>query len=232
MLSARPNTFSISSDPRPYFSLALYKPTNNSAAPIAHQQSAPTQALPALNAQQQHKLRLLTLLTLSHIPSALNYATLATSLGLRSTSELEPLLIQAISSGLLSGRLNPASSRLDVRSVAPLRDLAPGSLVALAGVLGAWEQRCAQVLAEVEMQIESTRRKAQARGRAEAEWDKMIDERVGVPRLGKQTRAAGGTDDDLAKGGKRDRGDDGSGSDAKRGGKFAAGGRRSSAVRP
>ncbi|MCJ1442897.1 MAG: hypothetical protein MMC23_003394 [Stictis urceolatum] len=135
----------------------------------AEYQSTPD--LPTLNDAQALKLRLLSLLTLARSPSNLTYPALQSAVSLPTSSSLEQLLTTAIYAGLVTAKLNPRQQRVDVASVAPLRDLAPNSVPQLAGILALWEQRCGDVLAGIEGRIAGVKEAAAERARGEAEWE-------------------------------------------------------------
>lgn len=115
---------------------------------------------------------------------------------------------------------------MDVSSVAPLRDLKPGSVPQMVSVLEDWDRRCETVLRELEGQVRDVRRKAQDWRRREAEHEKAVAKKMGEAddgkgKLGKRGGEEGGEMDIDDGGGGRTRG-------AKRGGgKFLGGpGRR------
>ncbi|KAK8153864.1 hypothetical protein IWX90DRAFT_450900 [Phyllosticta citrichinensis] len=116
--------------------------------------------LPALSDAQTTKLKLLSLLPLSAEPANLSYATLQARLDLPTPRALEDLLITAIYAHLITATLDPASSRVCITSVAPLRDLAPGSTAALVAALGAWGRRCDDTLATLEAEMAAVRKRA------------------------------------------------------------------------
>ncbi|KAH7138668.1 hypothetical protein B0J11DRAFT_22330 [Dendryphion nanum] len=113
--------------------------------------------LPPLSAQQHQKLLLLSLLPLSHSHKTLTYASLLSSLDLPTTRALEDLLTTAIYSGLLTATLDPAHSLVAVSSVAPLRDLAPGSLPTLETTLSTWSAQCETTISELEDRVKQVR---------------------------------------------------------------------------
>lgn len=84
-----------------------------------YHQLAQSGAVPELTRDQVQKLRQLTLLTLACQNKSLPYSTLHESLGIStsSTRELEDLIIEAIYSGLISGKLNELQARLEVHYV-------------------------------------------------------------------------------------------------------------------
>lgn len=134
-------------------------------------------SLPNLNPQQTRKLLLLTLLTLASTvesSDALTYAHLTAELGLSSTRELEKLVTDAVYNSLLSATMDSKSQILVVSSVAPLRDLAPGSLGDMIKELDAWSTRCETVLAELEAEVDKVRKDAAERRRVDAVRDAQI----------------------------------------------------------
>ncbi|KAK7631119.1 COP9 signalosome subunit 7 [Phyllosticta citricarpa] len=116
--------------------------------------------LPALSDAQTTKLKLLSLLPLSADPTNLSYATLQSRLDLPTPRALEDLLITAIYAHLITATLDPASSRVSITSVAPLRDLSPASAGALVAELGAWGRRCDDTLASLEAEMAAVRKRA------------------------------------------------------------------------
>ncbi|KAF2751397.1 hypothetical protein M011DRAFT_113093 [Sporormia fimetaria CBS 119925] len=119
--------------------------------------------LPQLTPQQHQKLLLLSLLPLSHSHTTLTYASLCTSLDLPSPAALEHLVTTAIYSGLLSATLDPSHAIVTVTSVAPLRDLAPGSIPQLQNTLSAWAARCEDALKELEKRVKQVKAEALVR---------------------------------------------------------------------
>lgn len=176
-----------------------------------------TPNLPKLSNVQEQKLRQLTLLSLSTSPSTLTYAHLLSELSLPTTRALEDLVISSIYAGLLAAKLDTLSQRVDVSSVAPLRDLKPGSVPRMVSVLEDWDSRCVSVLGEIEGQIREIRRKAQAQKKREVEHEKAVAKKMGDNedgkggKLGKRGGGEEAEEMDIDEGGRRLRG-------AKRGG--------------
>jgi len=132
-------------------------------------------------------------------------------------------VISSIYAGLLSAKLDTLSQRVDVSSVASLRDLKPGSVAQMVRVLEDWDSRCVSVLAELEGQVREVRRKALAQRRCneanEQAVAKAMDEKGKV--VGK--RGFGGENDEMD----IDDGPGGRTRNAKKGGsKFMGFGRR------
>ncbi len=82
------------------------------------------------------------------------------------------------------GQLNPLYERLDVSSVAPLRDLPPGCVPLLVGTLKDWDERCVDVLEELQRQVREVRKAALERKRKEdgieRQRAKLMDEGKGA----------------------------------------------------
>jgi COP9 signalosome complex subunit 7 len=115
------------------------------------------------------------LLPLSRSHSSLTYEHLLTALDLPTTRALEELITTAIYSGLITATLDPAHSLIAVTSVAPLRDLAPGSLPALQSTLQAWSQRCDSALADLEAQVEKVKREAVDREKVRRKKERALE---------------------------------------------------------
>lgn len=136
--------------------------------------------LPTLTPQQQHKLTLLTLLSLASEPHPLNYDYLTTTLFLDSSAALEAIITEAIYSGLITARLSPTSNppTVHITSVAPLRDLRPNSLPEILKVLQVWESRCSSVVGDIEAQIAGIKNNAAKRKAREMRRQEVVDTAV------------------------------------------------------
>ncbi|KAJ4375529.1 hypothetical protein N0V86_007061 [Didymella sp. IMI 355093] len=132
-------------------------------------------SLPKLSAQQHQKLLLLSLLPLSHSHATLTYTHLQSALDLPTARALEELITTAIYAGLLTATLDPAHSRVTVTSIAPLRDLAPGSLPRLQSTLATWGTRCDAALADLEAQVDRVRRDAVEREKLRRKKERAIE---------------------------------------------------------
>lgn len=137
--------------------------------------------LPQLSDAQTTKLRLLSLLTIasakptsSSTETNLSYGSLCRALDLASPIDLEHLITQAIYNNLITATLNPANQAVVITSVAPLRDLSPGSVHAMVAELEAWSGRCDSVLAELEAEIALVKAKAAKRRAREKKAEKQI----------------------------------------------------------
>ena len=167
-----------------------------------------TPNLPQLSDVQEQKLRQLSLLSLSTSPYTLTYAHLLSELSLSTTRALEDLVISSIYAGLLTAKLDTLSQRVDVSSVAPLRDLKPGSVPRMVSVLEDWDSRCVSVLGEIEGQVQTVRRKAQEQRKRETEHEKAVAKKMGENddgrgKLGKRGGGEEADEMDIDEGGRR-----------------------------
>ncbi|SPO07662.1 related to ACOB protein [Cephalotrichum gorgonifer] len=146
--------------------------------------AAPAGSLPPLTEQQALKLRQLSLLSLARDRRNLSYASLMAALDLASARELEDAVTSAVYAGLLDATMDPYRAVLQVHSVSPLRDLAPGSIPPMMEKLEAWSARCGDTLASLESEVESIKEKAALRQKekaaAEAELKRLVDAKDGV----------------------------------------------------
>jgi COP9 signalosome complex subunit 7 len=141
---------------------------------------ASSTSLPALSDAQARKLRLLSLLTIAAEKTNattqhnLSYPSLCKRLDLESSRDLEQLVTAAIYDNLISATLNPTAQTVVVTSVAPLRDLAPGSVSQLLGELSAWSGRCDAVLADLQAEVAKIEANAVKRAAREQSKEKQI----------------------------------------------------------
>ncbi|KAL7906182.1 hypothetical protein GGI35DRAFT_482965 [Trichoderma velutinum] len=133
-----------------------------------------TPNLPSLNDTQILKLRQLSLLSLASDRSSLSYDALQNALGLSSVREVEDLVITAIYAGLLHATLDPARQAIQVSSIAPLRDLAPGTIPDMINALQNWAGRCQSTLGDLEEQIKNIREAAITRETEKRASDKKL----------------------------------------------------------
>ncbi|KAL6801145.1 hypothetical protein GGI42DRAFT_39063 [Trichoderma sp. SZMC 28013] len=133
-----------------------------------------TPDLPALNDTQILKLRQLSLLSLAGDRSSLSYDALQKALGLSSAREVEDLVITAIYAGLLHATLDPARQAIQVSGIAPLRDLAPGTIPDMINALQNWAGRCQSTLGDLEEQIKNIREAAITRETEKRASDKKL----------------------------------------------------------
>ncbi|KAJ3519166.1 hypothetical protein NM208_g14234 [Fusarium decemcellulare] len=138
-----------------------------------------TQGLPSLVDAQATKLRQLSLLSLARDRQNLSYAALQEALDLPGAREVETLVISAVYAGLLHATLDPARAVVQVASVAPLRDLAPGTIPDMVTALKIWADRCTSTLGGLESQIKDIRSTAVARQREQRAADEKLQQLMG-----------------------------------------------------
>ena len=76
---------------------------------------------------------------------------------------MEELVITAIYAELLEAALDPAREAVQVTKVAPLRDLAPGSIPGMIAALKNWSSRCTSTIEDLEAHATELRSTAAAR---------------------------------------------------------------------
>lgn len=106
--------------------------------------------------------------------STLSYQSLCTRLDLASSVELEQLITTALYSDLIAGTLNPAAQTIVITSVAPLRDLAPGSVQSMIAELAAWSGRCDAMLVSLEAEIKKVKVESEKRAKQEARAERQF----------------------------------------------------------
>jgi COP9 signalosome complex subunit 7 len=156
--------------------------------------------LPPLNDAQTLKLRQLSLLSLASDRSNLTYERLQQSLRLSSAQQLESLVTTAIYAGLIHAKLDPARQKVQVTSVAPLRDLSPGAVPQMISVLRAWSDRCSELLVGLDKHVADAQKTATARTKEEkAAADKLKKVMADLKEADKKVDMAGPTREMLAR---------------------------------
>lgn len=120
------------------------------------------------------KLRQLSLLSLATDRDNLSYSALQKYLDLSSSRQLEDIVTTAIYAELLDATLDPAREAVHVTRVAPLRDIAPGSVPAMLGALKNWSSRCTSTLADLETHALNIRNQASVRAKEKRAADEKL----------------------------------------------------------
>jgi COP9 signalosome complex subunit 7 len=91
----------------------------------------------------------------------------------------------------MTATLDPAKSLVNVTTVSPLRDLAPGSLPTLQATLQTWSQRCSDALADLDKQVAAVKKAAVDREKQRRKKERALevvmqsmDEKGAAKRLG------------------------------------------------
>jgi len=109
--------------------------------------------LPELTPVMLRKLRLLSVVTLAETEKLIPYSELQEKLGLESVREVEDLIIEGISCGIMTGKLDQKNSYFEVDYVIG-RDIQPADYNGIISVLNGWCDTCDSMLTSVESQID------------------------------------------------------------------------------
>ncbi|KAJ1449971.1 hypothetical protein M885DRAFT_533875 [Pelagophyceae sp. CCMP2097] len=110
---------------------------------------AAADSLPALNAPQIAKLRLLSVISLAKRSNVLPYAALHAELAVETLRDVEDVIIEAMYAGLVSGKMNQEGKVFHVTSTAG-RDVRVCDVVALVAKLQAWANTAVELSAALE----------------------------------------------------------------------------------
>lgn len=109
--------------------------------------------LPEVTEAMGRKLRLLTVVSLAETSKVLAYSLLMAELGISTVRELEDLVIEGISAGVVQGKLDQKSSHFEVDYVIG-RDIRKTDIGSIVSVLTAWCDNCDNMLRGIEGQVE------------------------------------------------------------------------------
>jgi len=109
-------------------------------------------ALPELSIFQVTKLKQLTLVTLAERQKRIPYVDLLQKLSIPNVRALEDLIIDAIYTGVIKGKLDQKTNAQVEDALG--RDLRPGELTQIIGVLEHWATRTDHLLTEIDENIE------------------------------------------------------------------------------
>jgi COP9 signalosome complex subunit 7 len=137
-----------------------------------------SEGLPKLLPAQHQKLLLLSLLPLARNNRPLSYSKLQQSLSLSNVEALESLVTSAIYAELVDGALDPSSQIVHVDSVAPLRDLQPGSVPTLVDTFQAWSTQCGSMLEDIQKDINLVHIKAKAKAQRDLRIKQLYDSKL------------------------------------------------------
>merc|ERR1719232_211412 len=112
-----------------------------------------TEPLPEVTETMRRKLRLLTVVSLAEQNKMLAYSLLMSELDINTVRELEDLVIEGISAGVIQGKLDQKSSHFEVDYVIG-RDIRKSDIGSIVSVLSAWCDNCDNMLRGIEGQVE------------------------------------------------------------------------------
>lgn len=128
--------------------------------------------VPELDEAQTTKLKELTLASLASQTRRLHYSDICDVLDIE-RSQLESFLVDAIYSGLVTGKLDTKRQLLEVESVVG-RDVDERRVTEMDGVLDGWLERTAALLRDTESYIDRTRRESLSRTREVQEYNEYV----------------------------------------------------------
>ncbi|KAJ1527723.1 hypothetical protein ONE63_007682 [Megalurothrips usitatus] len=108
--------------------------------------------LPEITPGMKKKLQHLTIVSLATKMKCIPYSVLLQELDMKNVRDLEDLIIEAIYSDIIHGKLDQRNSQLEL-DYAIGRDVQPGDLAKISATLQAWCDACEAVLVCVESQI-------------------------------------------------------------------------------
>lgn len=109
--------------------------------------------IPDLSPLMRRKLRLLTVVNLAEQSKLLSYSLLMQELHIDNVRELEDLVIEGISAGVVQGKLDQKSSHFEVDYVIG-RDIRKTDIGDIVSVLSSWCDNCDSMLTNIESQVE------------------------------------------------------------------------------
>merc|ERR1719282_690570 len=112
-----------------------------------------TEPLPEVTETMRRKLRLMTVVSLAEQNKMLAYNLLMSELDINTVRELEDLVIEGISAGVIQGKLDQKSSHFEVDYVIG-RDIRKSDIGSIVSVLTAWCDNCDNMLRGIEGQVE------------------------------------------------------------------------------
>jgi len=130
-------------------------------------------SLPPLSAGMQRKLRMLSVVTLAETEKLIPYNTLQSELGLESVREVEDLIIEGISCGIMNGKLDQKRERFEVDFVIG-RDIRQEDFGGIVSVLSSWCETCETVLNTIETQAEKLNEDKAAKKKHKEDFEATI----------------------------------------------------------
>jgi len=115
---------------------------------------------PELSAAMQKKLRLLTVVSLATETKLIPYTRLQEELDLENVRDLEDLVIEGASAGVVLGKLDQKNSHFEVDFFIG-RDLRKVDVGNIVNVLGSWTDTCDSILLNIENQVDRLNKEKQ-----------------------------------------------------------------------
>jgi COP9 signalosome complex subunit 7 len=135
---------------------------------------ANSQSLPSLTPQMLIKLKQLTVVSLSADHKLIPYSVLLHHLDISSVRELEDLLIECIYQGVVRGKLDQKHNQLEV-DFAIGRDIRPGQVDQMMGILANWVHRSEVLLAAIMERVNYANTIHEQNRKERAEFEQKLD---------------------------------------------------------
>merc|ERR1719431_1210549 len=132
-------------------------------------------SLPELTGLMTRKLRLLTVVSLAEKNKLLPYKLLMAELGISTVRELEDLVIEGISAGVVLGKLDQKNSHFEVDFVIG-RDIRKIDIGNIVSVLTAWCDNCDSMLTNIESQVDKVNKEKLDHNNHKQELEQRINE--------------------------------------------------------
>jgi len=129
--------------------------------------------LPELTPAQRRKLQLLTVVSLAAKDKCIKYADLQQALDVHSGRELEDLIIEAVYSHLVVGKMDQEHQCLIVESCAS-RDCRPQDIDYIIETLTAWQESAEKVLVSLDDTVQHVNTSAERNKAAREELEKLV----------------------------------------------------------
>jgi len=142
---------------------------------LMEQSQAGGSSTPDLTEAMRRKLRLLTVVSLAEQNKLLPYSLLQTELGISSVRELEDLVIEGISAGVVLGKLDQKNSYFEVDFVIG-RDIRKMDIGNIVSVLSAWCDNCDSMLTNIESQVDKVNKEKLDNNHHKQELEQRINE--------------------------------------------------------
>merc|ERR1719158_2512689 len=141
-----------------------------------------TEPLPEVTETMRRKLRLLTVVSLAEQNKMLAYNLLMSELDINTVRELEDLVIEGISAGVIQGKLDQKSSHFEVDYVIG-RDIRKSDIGSIVSVLSAWCDNCDNMIKGIESQEDKVNEMKQQLKNQPGDEDGCADSRMDTERM-------------------------------------------------
>jgi len=130
---------------------------------------------PELTEAMQKKLRLLTVVSLATETKLIAYNRLQEELEMDNVRDLEDLIIQGASAGVVFGKLDQKNKHFEVDSFIG-RDIKKADIGNIVSVLGSWCDTCDSILLNIESQVDKLNKERQQHTEHKSQLETKISE--------------------------------------------------------